>query len=719
MITLLVILAIFLQIAISLIAYFKRRAGHMYIIFMFLNLALAGWAFSNFIGSTISQNSNTIYAIRTVLSFVVIENVLFYFFAKTYPDKKIQNVKHRYIIIVYSIFVILLTQSPLVFNEVYIKNGYAIPKPQPGIVFFLIQALFTIILGLLALYRDYRTSVGQKKRQLFVILLASTVFWIMVPITNFGITISAQTIIFVKYSAFYTLLFFGLIAYAIIAQKLFDLRALIARSVGYTLVLGTIALIYGVMLYVVIDTFVGQNSRQSVREIFSIALVAILVLSFQAIKQFFDKLTNRLFYRDSYNTQEVLDELGDVVVAEINLHKILSSTRAVLMKALKSEFIEFVLIRDNKSYLEPHNRWKSKLDAESISTHIREQHKELLVVEELTDNDDLKNELSKGHVALSLRLKTQQQVVGYILFGDKNSGDTYHTKDEKLLLIVANELSVTIQNALRFEEIQNFNLTLQYKIENATHQLRKANNRLKELDETKDDFISMASHQLRTPLSVIKGYVKMVITGDAGKVNKQQEAFLTQALDSSESMVGLVTELLNVSRITSGKFSIEASPVNLADLIENEIKRLTNMANAKKVTLTFNKPKSFPVLMLDEEKTKQVIINFIDNAIHYSRPNNAEIDVELTDSEDIEFKVIDNGIGVPANEKEKLFTKFYRAKNAKEARPDGTGVGIYLAKVVIEEQGGSLIFESKEGVGSTFGFKFSKNKIVTDTNKAK
>jgi signal transduction histidine kinase len=720
MITLLVILAIFLQIAISLTAYFKRRSGDVYIIFMLLNLALAAWALTNYIATTTAQNSSSVYSIRTVLSFVVIENVLFYFFAQTFPDKKIRDVKYKYFIILYSLFVIALTQTPFVFASVTIKNGTAIPNPKPAIALFILQALFTIVMALYALYRKYNRAVGQKKNQLRIVLFASTVFWIIVPVTNFGITISAKTAVFAKYSAFYTLFFFGLIAYAIIAEKLFDIRAAVARSVGYVFVLGTLALFYGLILFGVINVLLPGQDHELARQILSIILVAPLVLSFQSLKRFFDKLTNRIFYRDGYDIQTVIDNLGAVIVNEIDLQKILNDTRNVLMNALKPEYMEFVLIRDRKPYLEPHNRWKSKLDAENIGNKIIEQHRELLIQDELATNSDLKDEFDKSQIAVSLRLKTQHQVVGYILFGNKNSGDVYDTKDRNLLLIAANELAITIQNALRFEEIQNFNLTLQYKVEDATHKLREANDRLKELDETKDDFISLASHQLRTPLSIIKGYVKMVSMGDAGKVNEQQKQFLEQALSSSENMVNLVTELLNVSRITSGKFTIDKVSFNLADLVEREVSQLSSLAESKGIKLTYEKPKDFPTVELDEEKIRQVVGNFIDNAIHYSKPKGGTIDVVLTNDDDIEFKVIDNGIGVPHSEKSHLFTKFYRAGNAKAVRPDGTGVGIYLAKVVIDEQKGDLIFDSKEGVGSTFGFKFSKDIIVkNDESKNK
>ena len=136
------------------------------------------------------------------------------------------------------------------------------------------------------------------------------------------------------------------------------------------------------------------------------------------------------------------------------------------------------------------------------------------------------------------------------------------------------------------------------------------------------------------------------------------------------------------------------------------------MAGDKKISLIYDKPRNFPKLLLDESKVRQVVGNFIDNAIFYSRDKDAKIKVELTLADDIELRVIDNGIGVSEKEKSSLFTKFYRAKNAKVARPDGTGIGLYLAKVVIGELGGELIFESTENVGSTFGFKFKKDKII-------
>jgi signal transduction histidine kinase len=200
-----------------------------------------------------------------------------------------------------------------------------------------------------------------------------------------------------------------------------------------------------------------------------------------------------------------------------------------------------------------------------------------------------------------------------------------------------------------------------------------------------------------------------VLDGDAGALNESQEKMLGQAFFSSQRMVYLISDLLNVSRLKTGKFVIEPSPLNLADLVESELDQLHNGAESKNITLSFSRPKKFPELNLDEMKIRQVIMNFVDNAIYYT-PSGGKITIELKDlPSSIELRVRDNGIGVPKAQQHKLFTKFFRADNARKARPDGTGLGLFMAKKIIIAQNGSLIFESKENKGSTFGFTFPKD----------
>jgi signal transduction histidine kinase len=186
---------------------------------------------------------------------------------------------------------------------------------------------------------------------------------------------------------------------------------------------------------------------------------------------------------------------------------------------------------------------------------------------------------------------------------------------------------------------------------------------------------------------------------------------LGQAFISSQRMVYLIADLLNVSRLKTGKFVIDQAPVDLSKVIQEEISQLVETAESRGIKLTYKKPANFPVLSMDETKTRQVIMNFVDNAIYYT-PVGGKIDVQLEDkSASIELRVVDNGIGVPKAEQHHLFTKFYRARNAQKARPDGTGLGLFMAKKVIVAQGGAIIFESHENQGSTFGFSFPKARL--------
>jgi signal transduction histidine kinase len=174
----------------------------------------------------------------------------------------------------------------------------------------------------------------------------------------------------------------------------------------------------------------------------------------------------------------------------------------------------------------------------------------------------------------------------------------------------------------------------------------------------------------------------------------------------------------------AGKFFIDAQKLDLNKIVPQELEQLKNLATSRGVDLRYTPTKKpVPIMNLDENKTRQVIMNLADNAVHYSAPpkGGGKVEVHLErDGDDIVYVVRDNGIGVPKDQQGKLFTKMFRAKNAQEVRPDGTGLGLYLVKRVVEDQGGKLIFESTPGKGSVFGFRIPiHNKIVVDKTAQK
>ena len=242
------------------------------------------------------------------------------------------------------------------------------------------------------------------------------------------------------------------------------------------------------------------------------------------------------------------------------------------------------------------------------------------------------------------------------------------------------------------------------KIEQATAELTKANEALQKQDSVKNDFISMISHQLGTPLAVMDGFLTLIVQGFYGKTNEKMQEALEKTLSRTRNMKGLVFDLLNISRMTAGKFFLEISDVDMAKVVSEEIEELQRQAHDRNVKLNYHAPEhTIPTIKVDEPKTRQAILNLINNAIYYSP--NGTVDVYLdSDSTNIIFKVVDTGIGVPDEEKEHLFTKFFRADNARKESPNGTGIGLYLVKRVITDQHGKLIFTSQVGKGSVFGF---------------
>lgn len=361
-----------------------------------------------------------------------------------------------------------------------------------------------------------------------------------------------------------------------------------------------------------------------------------------------------------------------------------------------------------------------KIRISSRSSWLLSDKKGELFQTELLNHKDLSNILGcdantikvmREHLPLKsvyvVKLMARQKLVGLLAVGFMTPVSSAQVLNTALLDKLSDSVGIAVDNKLLFEE----NIRV-------VRQLKFTNHKLQALDEAKDEFISMASHQLRTPLTSVKGYLSMVLEGDAGRLNPQQKKLLDQAFISSQRMVFLIADLLNVSRLKTGKFIIEAAPTNLAAIIQEEVDQLKETAEGRGLTLTYNRPEHFPLLMLDETKIRQVIMNFMDNAIYYT-PAGGQITINLVENEKtVEFTVVDNGLGVPKSEQPHLFTKFYRAVNARKARPDGTGLGLFMAKKVVVAQNGSILFKSQEGKGSTFGFVFSKNKLQVSSDKA-
>lgn len=652
-------------------------------------------------------------------------------FARAFHDLKPMHVSKALLLAVPPLIaaVIIAVDNTILLESVTITdtiNKFTVNK----IEFIIYTLYFSVYFGLsyFLLYKKARAKKGVEKEQLRYIFYAAIMSSFLAMISNLSLPVLGYSQ-FIWLGPLFTMFYILIVAMSIARHGLFDIRAAIARSLAYIATVSSIILVYLLFIFTLSGTNIVAGNLNTLQRITFATVAVVSGLLFQPFKRFFDKFTNRVFYRDAYDAQGMIDELNKTLVNTVDLESLLTKTALIIQENLKTTYATFY-IRET-SYVKSriigaHRSAPEIISIEEIQDAAKRINKKVHSTQEPENSEldaSINKYLQKNDFEIIARLVStldyEVKGVGLLFIGAKRSGGMYTKQDIKILEIIANELVIAVENILRFEEIEKFNETLQKKIDSATRELRKNNEKLKALDEAKDEFVSMASHQLRTPLTTIKGYLSMVIEGDAGKITPTQRDMLGQALFSSQRMVYLISDLLNVSRLKTGKFLIEAKPLYLPDVVESEIDQLRDGAKAKDLTIEFIKPDSFSEVMLDEMKIRQVIMNFTDNAIYYTK-SGGTITIALKETDkSIEFAVTDTGIGVPKEQQHKLFAKFYRAENARKARPDGTGLGLFMAKKVVIAQGGSLIFNSKEGKGSTFGFSFPKAKLlVEEPNKA-
>lgn len=218
------------------------------------------------------------------------------------------------------------------------------------------------------------------------------------------------------------------------------------------------------------------------------------------------------------------------------------------------------------------------------------------------------------------------------------------------------------------------------------------------------EIISVVSHQLKTPLSSIKGYLEVLLSEDLGQLNKQQKEYLKDVLENTRQMIGLVRDLLDVTIIEANRIEFKKSPTDLAKIIKKSMKEFSLLARAKNCDLSFEILNEPPLLNIDSIKIKQVIDNLISNAISYNK-RKGKVRVSLfKKGKKVVFCCKDTGIGISEGEKDKIFTKFYRSEEAITLATRGSGLGLFISKAIIEKGGGKIWFKSRKGKGSVFYF---------------
>lgn len=224
-----------------------------------------------------------------------------------------------------------------------------------------------------------------------------------------------------------------------------------------------------------------------------------------------------------------------------------------------------------------------------------------------------------------------------------------------------------------------------------------------EIDQMKSDFVSIASHELRTPLTSIKGYIDLVMQGSAGAINDKQTEFLQVAKNNTERLHELVKDLLDVSKIESGKIDLDVQLVSIKEQIDYAINSVGRQFKNRDLTLTVDLPEDLPKVFGDPNRITQILINLLSNAYKYTPAGGATVRAQQTGNA-VQIDVVDTGLGIGEDDQEKLFTRFFRADSSAVRKQAGTGLGLSITKSLVEVHGGEIWVSSEINVGTTISF---------------
>jgi len=300
---------------------------------------------------------------------------------------------------------------------------------------------------------------------------------------------------------------------------------------------------------------------------------------------------------------------------------------------------------------------------------------------------------------------TQTGSIGFVFVGNRYNAPAVTQGDEELITLLAGQIGQSIENAQLFEKVFRSSQELELKVADRTKQLAGALQKVNDISNKKSEFISAVSHELRTPLTSIKGYAAILIAGKIGEVPPAVKERLVKINSHSDNLVSLINDLLDIARIESGRVEMKFAAYKIKNIIDNVTDLLAPQMTAKGVKLQLP-PVPLEGIYVDASHAERVFINLLSNAVKFTPPNGT---ITLSVSPALEhgyavFSISDTGIGIPASDVQKLFSEFFRVDNEINQNVKGTGLGLVLAKNIVQAHHGKIWVQSQVGVGTTFYF---------------
>ncbi|MCA9380642.1 hypothetical protein KC678_00055 [Candidatus Dojkabacteria bacterium] len=703
------------------------------IIFVLLTYTLGFWVFTNFLLDNIQDNNLGLIIIRLSVLGPILIGPLFFNFAMLFPSIQ-QGYKHKYIYLTLLSTIFFIPFIPTKYNISYIniteEEGVDFGLGQMYWIFIIYLCVF-VLLAIYFLIKKYRKSIGIEKLQLslfgisfFTTFILAIVFALLIPQLGYpelGVIGPLSSVIFI-----------GVTAYTLIRHGLFDIRLILGKITYFTL--SAFILYISFYIFVSLDIFVFNGIYSPESLFIGIFFAYLFVLIYDNYNEFIKEKVESSIINPGYNPNEVIRQLNHSINTQLeyipNIESIISAISQTIRPLSKWIIVskgteierfgpkEIELKKDQINHL--FELFQSiETDTFVKDEYLNEASRNISPIKNVIN--EILGMIENLDISVILGIKNQNaETIALLILGHKDGYVPYSLTEVRFLRTLADMLSVSLTRSFLFEEVKQFNATLQKKVDDATAELAQRNDQLGEQLRKERDMMDILGHELRTPLGTARNALVMIDSlQKKGAIDEKKfDKYFTISLRNIRREKDLLETILQSARLENSRIQINLEKVAVQDVIDDSMTAFQEQAEQKGLELTAKVEVPNAYINVDRTAIQQIMDNLVSNAVKYTYKGYVHVTVTEEEGGFIRFKVEDTGEGISEEDLKNIGKKFFRANthldsagkigDRKIVRPGGTGIGVYVIMGLLKEFGSKLEIQSEFGKGSTFSFKLKK-----------
>ncbi len=689
----------------ALVVYAKHNSGNNRL-FGIYAFSLAAWNLSLFmtitgIGGPILQ----LWWSRLAFSFYLLMLNSFLYFTILYPEERKLGRFTNIFFWFGTLVLFTLAASPfLVKGDIKIIEGAITGALGPLIGFFTYYYVGIILVSFSILFGKLAFSRGAARVRLEYVLIGFSLFAIPMVLTNMILPVFFGNFMYNNLGPIFSFPMLIVTGYAIVRHRLLDIRVIVQRAFFYLVSLGVATVIY-LLFSFVLNRFFLVNQIVS-PFIGGIVTVVILGFGYPFYKALFQRITDRLFFRSQYDKDILLSEVTRSITSTIDIDELSKKVFQSITKAIHLDRAAFLIV-EGKEIIDVKGIGYDSEEIKAMNLFAQFKQSNILVYEDMRPGK-FKELFRKNDIDIAIPIRVENKIVAILILGSKLSGDIFYKKDFDFLELFANEAGIAIQNAKSYSRIKQFSVELEKKVEERTWELKESQQqeiaKAREVAKLKDEFVFLAAHELKAPVAAIRGFIDLTKDSQA-KFPKDAQENLAAIAEASDHLRHLVDDILEIARSEGGATLTNMKQEAFRPVLDEVLHEVASLLQEKHITLTVDQKNEKPVYC-DKVKLKEVLMNLIDNAIKYNRENGTIHIGIYGEPQECEMicEIADTGYGIPKDQQGKIFQKFFRATSQDTNQVLGTGLGLFITRMLIEKMSGTLLFSSIEHKGTTFSF---------------